>query len=42
MSELNPAILLFEDGRIFQGNAFGHTGETTGEVCFQRFETLQS
>ena len=34
MSELNPAILLFEDGRIFQGNAFGHTGETTGEVCF--------
>lgn len=28
------AILALEDGRIFEGSAFGHTGTTTGEVCF--------
>ncbi len=28
------AILALEDGRIFEGNAFGYTGTTTGEVCF--------
>ncbi len=28
------AILALEDGRIFEGDAFGHTGTTTGEACF--------
>jgi len=28
------AILALEDGRTFEGEAFGHTGTTTGEVCF--------
>ena len=28
------AILALEDGRTFEGTAFGHTGTTTGEVCF--------
>ncbi|MGJ8677240.1 MAG: glutamine-hydrolyzing carbamoyl-phosphate synthase small subunit [Akkermansiaceae bacterium] len=28
------AILALEDGRTFEGSAFGHTGTTTGEVCF--------
>lgn len=28
------AILALEDGRTFDGEAFGHHGTTTGEVCF--------
>lgn len=28
------AILALEDGRTFDGEAFGHSGTTTGEVCF--------
>jgi len=28
------AILALEDGRCFEGNAFGATGTTTGEICF--------
>jgi carbamoyl-phosphate synthase small subunit len=28
------AILLLEDGTVFEGNNFGSTGETTGEVVF--------
>tara|TARA_Y100000590_G_scaffold75685_3_gene83590 strand:+ start:19528 stop:20619 length:1092 start_codon:yes stop_codon:yes gene_type:complete len=28
------ATLMLEDGRLFRGTAFGATGETTGEVCF--------
>jgi len=28
------AILALEDGRTFEGQAFGHTGTTTGEACF--------
>jgi carbamoyl-phosphate synthase small subunit len=28
------ALLALEDGRIFQGEAFGATGTTVGEVCF--------
>lgn len=28
------ALLALEDGRTFQGTAFGHEGTTTGEVCF--------
>ena len=28
------AILALEDGRTFQGTAFGHEGTTTGEACF--------
>jgi len=37
MSELQsqrPAILILEDGNIFHGRAFGKTGTTTGEICF--------
>ncbi len=37
MSELqssNPAILILKDGNIFHGKAFGKTGTTTGEICF--------
>ena len=34
MNEFKPAIIVLEDGRSFHGNAFGHMGETTGEVCF--------
>ncbi len=29
-----PAILILEDGNIFHGRAFGKTGTTTGEICF--------
>ncbi len=28
------AILALEDGRCFQGTAYGATGTTTGEICF--------
>jgi len=28
------AILALEDGRTFEGEAFGYTGTTTGEACF--------
>ena len=28
------AILALEDGRLFQGRAFGKPGTTTGEICF--------
>ena len=28
------AILALEDGRIFKGEGFGHTGTSTGEACF--------
>ena len=34
MKKKKPAVLLLEDGRSFKGIAFGHMGETTGEVCF--------
>jgi carbamoyl-phosphate synthase small subunit len=37
MSELHSpltAILILEDGNIFHGKAFGKTGTTTGEICF--------
>ena len=29
-----PAILLLEDGNYFEGYAFGETGTTSGEICF--------
>jgi carbamoyl-phosphate synthase small subunit len=29
-----PAVLILEDGNIFQGKSFGKTGTTTGEICF--------
>jgi len=29
-----PAILILEDGTIFKGTAFGKTGTSTGEICF--------
>lgn len=30
----SPAILILEDGNIFNGKAFGKKGTTTGEICF--------
>ncbi len=32
--ELNPAVLLLEDGTVFYGRAAGKKGTTTGEICF--------
>lgn len=32
--QTNTAILLLNDGRLFEGKQLGHSGETTGEVCF--------
>src|SRR5881396_522023 len=29
-----PAVLLLADGNVFYGKAFGKTGTTTGEICF--------
>ncbi|MBL0183476.1 MAG: glutamine-hydrolyzing carbamoyl-phosphate synthase small subunit [Chitinophagaceae bacterium] len=29
-----PAILILQDGTIFKGTAFGKTGTSTGEICF--------
>ncbi|GBR77315.1 carbamoyl phosphate synthase small subunit, partial [Candidatus Termititenax persephonae] len=29
-----PAVLLLEDGTLFNGFAFGYAGEATGESCF--------
>lgn len=29
-----PAVLILEDGNVFHGQAFGKTGTTTGEICF--------
>lgn len=29
-----PAVLILEDGTIFNGKAFGKIGTTTGELCF--------
>lgn len=31
---MQEAILALEDERIFRGEAFGHTGTSTGEICF--------
>ncbi|HEX2683998.1 MAG TPA: glutamine-hydrolyzing carbamoyl-phosphate synthase small subunit, partial [Ferruginibacter sp.] len=33
-SKTIPAILILEDGTIFNGTAFGKTGTATGEICF--------
>ena len=32
--QLQPAILLLEDGTVFKGKAAGKIGTTTGEICF--------
>jgi carbamoyl-phosphate synthase small subunit len=34
MTRRPPAILALEDGRVFRGESFGATAETTGEVVF--------
>jgi carbamoyl-phosphate synthase small subunit len=34
MSEQQPAVLLLEDGTVFQGVAIGMIGTTTGEIAF--------
>ena len=31
---MTNAILALEDGRTFHGRAFGHSGTTSGEICF--------
>ncbi len=31
---MKKAILLLQDGRVFNGLAFGAIGEAIGEVCF--------
>jgi carbamoyl-phosphate synthase small subunit len=33
-SPKKPAILLLEDGTVFNGHAAGAIGTTTGEICF--------
>src|SRR5688572_19649668 len=33
-SSLPKAVLLLEDGKVFEGRAAGKTGTTTGEICF--------
>ncbi|OJY91815.1 MAG: carbamoyl phosphate synthase small subunit [Sphingobacteriales bacterium 44-15] len=33
-STSSTAVLLLEDGNVFYGKAFGKTGTTTGEICF--------
>ena len=33
-SSPKKAILLLEDGKVFEGKAAGKTGTTTGEICF--------
>lgn len=30
----SPAVLVLQDGTVFNGHAFGKTGTTTGEICF--------
>ncbi len=34
LSNFNTAILVLEDKSVFKGIGMGHTGEATGEVCF--------
>ena len=34
MSEKKPAVLLLEDGTVFDGSAIGKTGTTAGEIAF--------
>lgn len=33
-SQIKKATLILEDGTVFHGHAFGKTGTTTGEICF--------
>lgn len=33
-NSLTPALLVLDDGSVFQGNAIGKIGTTTGEICF--------
>src|SRR5579862_5052167 len=33
-SSQRPAILMLQDGSIHHGQAFGKTGTTSGEICF--------
>src|SRR4249920_1565677 len=33
-TSLPKAILLLEDGKVFEGKAAGKTGTTSGEICF--------
>ena len=31
---IKPAVLMLENGLFFQGNTFGASGTTNGELCF--------
>lgn len=33
-AQLTPALLVLQDGTVFQGTAIGKIGTTTGEICF--------
>ncbi len=39
MSQRNPALLLLEDGTIYQGLAGGKIGTSVGEICFSTGNT---
>ena len=32
--QLSKALLVLQDGSVFEGNAIGKIGTTTGEICF--------
>ncbi len=34
LAQNTPAILVLQDGTVFEGKAFGKLGTTTGEICF--------
>ena len=34
MPTQKPAVLILQDGHVFNGKAFGKIGTTTGEICF--------
>jgi len=33
-AQLTPALLVLQDGTVFEGTAIGKIGTTTGEICF--------
>ena len=39
-TEKKPAVLVLEDGTIFQGKAAGAIGTTSGEICFNTGMTV--
>ena len=39
-SKAAPAILMLEDGTVYQGEAIGIKGTTSGELCFNTGMTV--